>query len=155
MQYAGDGNFIGSTNNLSPNLLVNSAPVAQTATYPRPANFTLKIRIATLATNWSDADGGTITLTSVAATSTNGISMSKDNTYIYYNGANGSNPDQFTYMISDGFVFTTGTVNIIVTSGIGHRLGTNQPDHFQRRGADAVAGGIPGRTYYGFRPPPT
>ncbi len=30
-QYAGDGNFIGSTNNLNPDLLVSSAPVVETA----------------------------------------------------------------------------------------------------------------------------
>ena len=148
VQYAGDGNFTGSTNNLNPNLLVNSAPMAQTATYPRPANFTLKIQIATLATNWSDADGGTITLSSVAATSTNGISMSKDNTFIYYNGPNGSNPDQFTYVISDGFVSTTGTVNIIVTSAPGTASTSTNQITFNGGVPMLLLAGIPGRTYY-------
>ena len=154
VQYAGDGNFTGSTNNLSPDLLVNSAPVAQTATYPRPANFTLKIRIATLATNWSDADGGTITLSSVAATSTNGISMSKDNTYIYYNGANGSNPDQFTYVISDGFAPTMGMVNIVVTNAPGTCPGLHQPDHVQRRGCRRSCWPASWAGHIMCRPPP-
>ncbi len=147
-QYAGDGNFTGSTNNLNPDLLVNSAPVAQTATYSRPASFNLKIRIATLATNWSDADGGTITLTSVTATSTNGISMSKDSTYIYYNGANGSNPDQFSYVISDGFAATTGIVNIIVTNAPGTALTSTNQITFNGGVPTLRLAGIPGRTYY-------
>ena len=147
-QYAGDGNFTGSTNNLNPDLLVNSAPVAQTATYLRPANFTLKIRIATLATNWSDADGDPITLTSVAATSTNGISLSKDNTYIYYNGANGSNPDQFSYVISDGFASTPGLVNIVVTSAPGTASTSTNQIAFNGGVPTLRLAGIPGRTYY-------
>ena len=146
-QYAGDGNFFGSTNTY-PDLLINSAPVAQTATYPRPAGFNLKIRIATLATNWSDADGGTITLTSVAATSTNGISLSKDNTHIYYNGANGSNPDQFSYVISDGFASTTGMVSIVVTSiPATASISTNQIT-MNGEVPTLWLAGIPGRTYY-------
>ena len=116
-QYAGDDNFIGSTNTYS-DLLINSAPVAQTAIFPRPTGLTLKIRIATLATNWSDADGGAINLTSVGPVSTNGVSVSKDNTYIYYNSTNGSNPDQFSYVISDGFTSTTGMVSVVMTNAL-------------------------------------
>jgi hypothetical protein len=147
-QYTGDGNFFGSTNNLNPDLLINSAPVAQTATWPRPANFALKIRIATLATNWSDADGDTITLTSVGPASTNGVSMSKDGTYIYYNSTNGSNPDQFSYVISDGFTTTAGMVNIVVTS-IPATASTATNQITINGGVPTLhLAGIAGRTYY-------
>jgi hypothetical protein len=146
-QYAGDGNFIGSTNTYS-DLLINSAPVAQTATYPRPANFTLKIRIATLATNWSDADGDTITLTSAGPTSTNGVSVSKDSTYIYYSSTNGSNPDQFSYVISDGFVSTTGKVSIVVTSIPATASTSTNQITFNGGVPTLHLAGIAGRTYY-------
>ena len=147
-QYTGDGNFFGSTNNLNPDLLVNSAPMAQTATYSRPAGLNLKIRIETLATNWSDADGGTITLISVAATSTNGISLSKDSAYIYYNSTNGSNPDQFSYVISDGFVSTSGMVNVIVSSAPGTALTATNQITFNGGVPTLRLAGIPGRVYY-------
>jgi hypothetical protein len=148
-QYTGDGNFFGSTNNLNPDLLINSAPVAQTATWPRPANFALKIRITTLATNWSDADGDTITLTSVGPASTNGVSVSKDGTYIYYNSTNGSNPDQFSYVISDEFLFTTtGMVSIVVTS-IPATASTSTNQITINGGVPTLhLAGIAGRTYY-------
>ncbi len=146
-QYAGDGNFFGSTNSY-PGLLINSAPVAQTATYPRPVNFNLKIRIATLATNWSDADGDTINLTSAGPASTNGVSVSKDSTFIYYNSTNGSNPDQFSYVISDGFVSMSGMVNVAVSSAPGTALTATNQITFIGGVPTLQLAGIPGRTYY-------
>lgn len=92
----------------------NSPPVANPATYYRLAGDPLTIPIASLATNWSDPDGDSVTLVGVSATSTNGGTVTYDVANIYYNDSNNVT-DQFSYTISDGQSGTAqGTVTVLV-----------------------------------------
>src|SRR4030095_12970926 len=73
-EYAGDVNFVGSTNALSPDQVINTPPVAGADTIERYPTQGVKVRLATLLANDSDADGDTLTIT-VSSTSTNGATI--------------------------------------------------------------------------------
>jgi hypothetical protein len=93
----------------------NVAPVANPASYVIPAGYSFKIALSNLSTNWSDADGDPITLTSTIS-STNGATVSYDSTYVYYSDANGVN-DQVNYTVGDGQGGTgAGVINITVST---------------------------------------
>jgi len=108
----------------------NIPPVANVMTVPRTAGMRLLIALSDLATNWTDIAGNPVTLTGIAATSTNGATLFPlnlttnldgsyvitDSTFIgYVNNTNVN--DQFTYTISDGKGGTSvGYVNIVVSS---------------------------------------
>src|SRR5205823_14565202 len=81
-EYAGDGNFQGSTNALSQ--VINSPPVASLATYTRAPDLTLKIAVTNLIANFtSDADGDARTLVSVGL-GTNGATIARIGSKIFY-----------------------------------------------------------------------
>ena len=113
-EYAGDNNFVGTTNQLSVNQLVNTPPVAATDTIERPSTNGTKVLISVLLSNDSDADGNGFSFVSVSATSTNGGSITRDANWIYYNPSTGvTNDDAFTYTVTDTFgAVATGTVLI-------------------------------------------
>ena len=80
----------------------NHAPVAALASYTRGAGTSLRIKLADLTNNWSDADGDPVLLASVSAASTNSVSITSDSTYIYYSvGTNNNTADAITYTIAD------------------------------------------------------
>ena len=91
----------------------NTAPVANPSTYSRPAGYPLIISIAgDLAANWSDVDGDTLVLTGIS--STNGATVSYDNSYVYYTNANDV-ADEIDYTVGDGFGGNTpGIINVLV-----------------------------------------
>ena len=62
---------------------------------------------------WSDPDGDAVSLSSVGPVSANGTNVTKDATYIYYNGALAAD-DYFQYTITDGKLTASGTVYIKV-----------------------------------------
>ena len=75
-QYAGDSNYIGSTNDLAGGQVVtNHPPVAAPMTVTRTAGTVLTIALADVATNWSDADGDTVTLSGINLVTTNGVTL--------------------------------------------------------------------------------
>jgi hypothetical protein len=86
--------------------VVGNSPVTNSVT----SGLTWKIAITNLATqaNWSDPDGDTVSLSSVA-NSFNGVSVTKDSNYVYYNGPV-TNEDHFTYFVTDGTLTASGTV---------------------------------------------
>jgi autotransporter-associated beta strand protein len=92
----------------------NTAPVANPSTYSRPAGYPLNIIIAgNLATNWSDADGDPLALTS-GISSTNAATVSYDSSYVYYTNANDV-ADQINYTVGDGQGGTAASViNVVV-----------------------------------------
>lgn len=92
----------------------NVAPVANPSTYSRPAGYPLNIIIAgNLATNWSDADGDPLALTS-GISSTNAATVSYDSSYDYYTNANDV-ADQINYTVGDGQGGTAASViNVVV-----------------------------------------
>src|ERR1019366_3212423 len=115
-QYAGDGNYLGSTNNLSGGQVVtNHPPVAGVTTIYRTAGLRLKIAWSDVTTNWSDSpDGDPVTLTSMSLVTTNLINLTTNSTYIFYTNSPNVN-DQITYTISDGQGGTNpGVINVVI-----------------------------------------
>jgi hypothetical protein len=113
-EYAGFGNYLGSTNTLN-QVVTNHPPVAVDATYYRIQDTSLQITISVLLTNVTDVDGDTIALQSVGA-GANGAAIATDGTYIHYvpgSGPNGNSNDSFTYTVSDGFGGNA-TANVLV-----------------------------------------
>ena len=115
-EYAGDGNFAGSTNSLSPDQVINTPPVASLATYARNAGISAKIRISDLLTNTTDADGDVRRLLAVGS-STNGATITTNGSFVFYvpppaSNVNSNATDYFSYTISDGFTGGLATNNI-------------------------------------------
>ncbi len=101
-EYAGDGNFSGSTNSLAPLQSVNTPPVAAVDSLERGLTNGTKALVSTLLANDSDADADAISFVSFSATSTNGAGLVRDGDWIYYTpAARVALVDAFTYVISD------------------------------------------------------
>ena len=126
----------------------NTPPVAGADTIERDPDSGVKVSIAALLANDSDADGDPIAFTGVSATSANGGTVVSNAGWIFYTPAPGfTNVDTFTYSISDGFgvpVTGTVTVNIQVDNGPSPNLTITDlgGGSYQVRGD-----GIPGRAY--------
>jgi hypothetical protein len=123
VQYAGDSNYSGSTNDLAGGQVVtNHPPVAGDTTYYRAKGISLKITISDLLTNVTDVDGDTIILSGVGS-GTNGATILTNDTYIYYlpgTGAGSNYNDSFTCTVSDGYGGSaTGNINVNVYSAAG------------------------------------
>jgi subtilisin-like proprotein convertase family protein len=114
-EYPGDGNFVGITNTLSPSQLINTPPIAGADTIERYPRQTVKVRLAALLVNDSDADSDPLTA-SFGATSLNGGTVSVTGEWLFYLPAGGfTNSDSFTYTIADGRGGnTTGTVTVTI-----------------------------------------
>jgi hypothetical protein len=125
-QYAGDGNYLGSTNSLAGGQIVtNHPPVAGNLTYTRSVT-TFKMAISALLTNVTDIDGDTITLTGFS-TSTNGVAIVTNATLFQYSNTNYVN-DQFTYTVTDGYGgSSTGTVSVVSNPFVSGQGGTVTP----------------------------
>jgi hypothetical protein len=146
-EYAGNLNFIGTTNSLTPNQVINTPPVAGNDSIERYATEGTKVRRSTLLANDSDADFDTIAAT-FSSTSANGGTITVSGVWVLYTPAAGfTNTDSFTYTIADsrgGSAIGTVTVAIKVD---------NEPS--QNLTITALGGGsiringsgIPGRAY--------
>ena len=120
-EYAGDGNYAGSTNSLT-QVVTNHPPVAALMTATRTAGLALLISLSDIATNWSDADGDPQTLSSINLVTTNNVNLSTNSSWIFYTNSPNVN-DQISYTISDGQGGTnTGLVNIVINFSV---TGTN------------------------------
>jgi hypothetical protein len=102
-EYGGDFTFGGSSNTLTQ--VVNTTPVAGAASFSRLRDETFKFTVSQLLTNATDADGDTLVLSGVSATSTNGAVVTTDGTYVYYDppAASPNVADSFTYTVADSF----------------------------------------------------
>ena len=113
-EFAGDSNFLGSTNSLSQ--MINTPPVAGHDTITRYPNGAVRVPLATLLTNDSDADLDTLT-PSISSTSLFGGTITLRGAYVIYTPATGfTNADSFTYSIADGFggsAVATVAVNLV------------------------------------------
>jgi autotransporter-associated beta strand protein len=94
-------------------LRVNRRPVASVPNFTNGPAHELQIPLAALAAGATDPDGDAVSLAGIGLTTTNGIALATNSTFITYsNGANVA--DQFTVTFSDGFGGTaTGTVTIV------------------------------------------
>ena len=147
-EYAGDSNYRGTTNSLTPREVINTPPVANGDSIDRPANQGTKVAISTLLTNDTDADGDALTLTGVNPTSAMGGTVTVSNGWIYYTPPPGfTNTDSFTYSIADG---RGGTASATVTVNISVDTGPSGNLTITLQSASSVLlsfSGIPGRTY--------
>ena len=110
--YSGDLNYQPATNALA-QIVTNHPPLVAPVFYSVIAGLDLTIAVAELATNWSDADGDTLTLASLSA-STNGVTITNTTPLLFYSNPNYVN-DQFVCAVSDGFGGTNfQTVSITV-----------------------------------------
>jgi hypothetical protein len=98
--YSGDVNDLPATNTLA-QIVTNHPPVAAAAFYTRATGLTLAIAVTNLAAGWSDADGDSLSLAAVSA-STNGVTLTTNGiALVYFNSNNVA--DRFTCTISDGW----------------------------------------------------
>ncbi|MDR3460669.1 MAG: YDG domain-containing protein [Verrucomicrobiae bacterium] len=140
-QYAGDGNFTGSTNSL--NQVVNHLPVANNVSYYRGAVNSFKIKLSDLVTNVTDLDGDSNSITGFG-TSTNGVTLTTGGGFAMYYNTNLVN-DQFTYTVSDGFGGGgTGTITLTAQAFL---TGQNATVSIGGGTATVHFSGIPGYGY--------
>jgi len=114
-EYAGSLNFVGTTNSLAQNQVINTPPLAGNDTIVRNQLTGVKVRLSTLLANDSDADGDTLTPV-VSTTSVNGATISVHGGWVFYTPPAGfTNADAFTYTITDGRGGSaTGTVSVAI-----------------------------------------
>ncbi|MBI5383958.1 MAG: Ig-like domain repeat protein [Verrucomicrobia bacterium] len=147
-EYAGGGNFIGTTNALAQAQLINTPPVAGADTISRTAHSGSKVLLATLLSNDRDADGDALQLLPLSGTSANGGAITRSGDLAFYTPPVGfTNEDSFTYTIADSYnAPATGTVLV--------RINVDPVPSPNLRVADLGNGsyllrfdGIPGRNY--------
>jgi hypothetical protein len=146
-EYAGDLNFPGITNTLAQNQSINTPPVTTNVTIERYPTQGVKVRLATLLANDSDADGDSLSIV-VNATSANAGTVTESSGWVFYTPAPGfTNADSFNYTIQDGFggsAVGTVIVAIIVDNSPGLSLTLINLGN----GSFLINGsGVAGRTY--------
>ena len=98
--YSGDANDLPATN-LVLQIVTNHPPVAAPAFYTNVLDAPLIMAIASLATNWRDVDGDTVSLVA-AGVSADGFTVTNNGTaLVYFNPDNVA--DQFICTITDGW----------------------------------------------------
>ncbi len=142
-EYAGDANFLGSTNSVA-QIITNHLPVVLNMTVYRVPGVSLKIPISAFVTNWSDADGDALNISAIND-STNGVKPFTSSAWILYPGTSKLN-DRFSYDVSDGFGGKAAAqVNVVATPFV---TGQNGGSLTVGNGVVIVKFmGIPGFTY--------
>ncbi len=148
-EYAGDGNFLGSTNSLSE--VINTPPATGPFALGTTNNAPVTFAVSKLLKVCTDADQDTLSVLDVDATSTNGGTVSVVGTNLTYAPAsNYVGADSFSYRVTDAYYGGTATGTVSVTVRLGNFSGTignsnieQQPDLNMR----IIASGIPGGTY--------
>jgi hypothetical protein len=112
--YGGDANFLGVTNRLNPDQVINTPPVARADQINRILPNGAKIQVSNLLTNDWDADGHGLTLTWVAPQSASGASVTRRSSWVYYVAPEEiASADSFTYRARDELgAEVTGTVDV-------------------------------------------
>ena len=119
-EYAGDGNFLGSTNSLVQ--IVNTPPVAPNTNAGITENQTLVLSVAKLLSLAYDADGDSLSITSAGPTSTNGpadnvVLDTGAGTITYTPATNFVGADLFSFVVSDPYGASgTGAVLVAVSA---------------------------------------
>jgi hypothetical protein len=141
--YSGDGNYLGASFSLN-QVVTNHPPVANPVTYVRAPGTGVKIFLADLLTNCSDADGDLLTLASCDLTTSNGVELATNSTLILYPSSTNNIADSFKYIINDGYGgYATNTVTIAINTMVTGQATINLV------GQTATLGffGIPGYKY--------
>jgi subtilase family serine protease len=144
--YSGDADHLPATNTLA-QIVTNHPPVVADVFYSRLAGYPLNIALTDLATNWSDADGDTVSLTGIglSADGVGVIPQGGSGTLVYFDTNNVD--DQFICTVSDGWGgtnFQTVFIEIVLTNTIPNIVGVgNGSDGSVTLGLT----GAPGYTY--------
>ena len=116
-QYAGDGNFLGQTNALSPSQVVNTPPVHGTFTLGTIRNQYVDFSATKLAKTATDADHDPLSITAVVyASAQGGTAVLNGATIRYTPPSNYVGADTLYYTVSDSFggSDTSGTIAVTV-----------------------------------------
>jgi hypothetical protein len=119
-EYAGDGNFLGSTGSVVQ--IVNTPPVAPNTNAGITENTSLVLSVDKLLLLAYDADGDPLSITAAGPTSTNGpadnVVLDPDaGTITYAPATNFVGADSFSFVVTDTYGASgTGTVLVTVTS---------------------------------------
>jgi hypothetical protein len=147
-QYAGDGNFFGSTNTLNPNQVINSAPVAASDTLSRYPTTGVKARVTTLLANDTDHDGDAVSFVSVSATSAQSGAVATNSGWVFYTPPAGyTNTDSFSYVATDGGLQATGSVAVAIVSDTNAAQNIELSQNLGNGSFATSFFGIPGRIY--------
>jgi len=145
-QYAGDTNFLGSTNSLVQ--IIDTAPVAASDTLQRYALCGAKVSTTELLASDSDPEKYALTLISAGTNSTAGGAVTVSAGWVYYTPASGfTNADSFPYTISDGTLLATGLVSVIVPANLAASQNLSSIDALTNGSSRVRLSGVPGRTY--------
>ena len=147
-QYAGNGNFHGSTNSLTRDQLINSSPVGADTTMSAMRNQSTNLSATKLALKCTDADSDSLSVTAVDATSAHGGTLSLGGTTITYTPpTNYTGADSYSYTVSDTYGATgTGTVDVTVEAAQ-VSLVIQDLAQLPDGNMEVRASGIPGETY--------
>jgi hypothetical protein len=113
-EYAGDLNFVGTTNALAQEQFVDTPPVTVNVTIERYPSQGVKVFAATLLANDTDPDSNALTFISVSATSMSGGTNVLQGNWVFYQPPSGfTNSDSFSYVIRDSSgLQATGSVSV-------------------------------------------
>jgi subtilisin-like proprotein convertase family protein len=147
-EYAGELNFTGATNSLTPAQVIDTPPAAGNFAILRYPTEGVKVSLPNILTNCSDADGDPLTIT-VSPTSPNGATITVTNGWVFYTPPLGfTNTDSFTYTVTDPYgesAVGTVTVDIEVSNSQSQNLAITDLGN----GSVLIIGnGIPGYTYH-------
>jgi hypothetical protein len=147
-EYAGDLNFVGATNALAQNQVINSPPVAGNLTIGRYPAQGAKVLLATLLASDSDPDGDALNLV-LSSISANGAAISQQGGWVFYTPPAGfTNADSFTYTVTDGRGGSaTGLVSIVIEVDFNPSQTIVAMVDLGNNSSDIKFLGIPGRVY--------
>src|SRR5439155_11517943 len=127
---------------------LNEPPVAGPDTIERFETQGTNVLVTTLLANDTDADGDTLSITSVSSPSPGGATVTTDGERVYYTPLPGfTSSDSFTYTVSDGRGGTatgTVTVNTIMETDTARIAGIQ---HLGNGTFRITFKAVPGRTY--------
>ncbi len=116
VEYSGTKYFLGATNTLDPPQVINNPLVVAASVIQRVPGQGTKVAVTDLLANAADADGDTVALDSISATSAAGGMLNLSGGWIFYLPPPGfTNADSFHYTVKDGSgASSVGTVTINV-----------------------------------------
>ena len=139
VEYAGDGNCLGSTNTLN-QTVTNHPPVIGTTNYLRTAGLKLRIFVSELTNLLVDVDGDPVSLVRFNLATTNAVTLATNSTQILYPTNAPNVNDQISYLIRDDQGGTnTGPINVVINPFV-----TGQSNSL------AITNGVAHLTFYGF-----
>ncbi|MEI7809308.1 MAG: Ig-like domain-containing protein [Verrucomicrobiota bacterium] len=126
-EYAGDSNYLGSTNSMN-QMVTNHPPTIAEVYYVRTAGLRLRMFWSELATNWSDADLDGVTNASINLTTTNGVLLTTNSLQLLYPNTAPNVNDRFSYTVTDSYgESSVGYVNVVVNPFVSGQQITTSP----------------------------